>query len=49
VVEFWRLNPEISLGLTAAQWISLGLAGVGLVGMSLAVRERSAAPALRRS
>ena len=49
VVEFWRLNPQIALGLTAAQWISIGLALVGIAGMAIAARESAATPALRRS
>jgi phosphatidylglycerol:prolipoprotein diacylglycerol transferase len=49
VVEFWRFNPEIALGFTAAQWISLGLAAVGLVGMGVAARRGAVTPALRRS
>jgi phosphatidylglycerol:prolipoprotein diacylglycerol transferase len=49
VVEFWRLNPEIALGFTAAQWISIGLAAVGVAGMALAARAGSVEPALRKS
>jgi hypothetical protein len=49
VVEFWRVNTEIVLGLTAAQWTSIGLAAVGLVGMGVAARGAAAIPALRRS
>jgi phosphatidylglycerol:prolipoprotein diacylglycerol transferase len=49
VVEFWRVNTEIALGLTAAQWTSIGLAAVGLVGMGVAARGAAAIPALRRS
>lgn len=29
VVEFWRVNPAIALGMTEAQWFSVGLAVVG--------------------
>lgn len=29
VVEFWRVNPAIGLGLTEAQWFSVGLAVIG--------------------
>jgi phosphatidylglycerol:prolipoprotein diacylglycerol transferase len=49
VVEFWRLNPEVALGLTAAQWISIGLAAVGLAGMAISTRRDAVEPALRRS
>ncbi len=30
VVEFWRVNPVVGLGMTEAQWFSVGLAVVGL-------------------
>lgn len=30
VVEFWRVNPVIGLGLTEAQWFSVALAVIGL-------------------
>lgn len=33
VVEFYRVNPVAALGLTAAQWTSIGLILAGLVGM----------------
>jgi phosphatidylglycerol:prolipoprotein diacylglycerol transferase len=29
VVEFWRINPPLALGLTEAQWFSLGLIALG--------------------
>jgi phosphatidylglycerol:prolipoprotein diacylglycerol transferase len=29
VVEFWRVNSEIALGMSQAQWISLVLMGIG--------------------
>lgn len=29
-VEFWRVNPVIALGMTEAQWFSMGLAVIGL-------------------
>lgn len=35
VVEFWRTNPDVALGATAAQWISLGLMGMSLAGLGL--------------
>jgi phosphatidylglycerol:prolipoprotein diacylglycerol transferase len=49
VVEFWRLNPRIALDLTGAQWISIGLAVVGIAGMAIAAREGATAPVLRKS
>ena len=50
IVEFWRLNPKLALGLTGAQWVSLILGAIGLVGMALSARRAAAeAPALRRS
>lgn len=30
VVEFWRVNPAVGLGMTEAQWFSLILASLGL-------------------
>jgi phosphatidylglycerol:prolipoprotein diacylglycerol transferase len=33
LIEFYRINPPVALGLTAAQWVSLGLVVWGLVGM----------------
>lgn len=30
VVEFWRVNPDIALGMTEAQWFTLVLATLGL-------------------
>ena len=38
VVEFWRRNPEWMFGLTVAQWISLGLIVVGVVGRARLAR-----------
>jgi phosphatidylglycerol:prolipoprotein diacylglycerol transferase len=36
VVEFWRVNPEVALGLTEAQWFSLAfmLVGFGMLVIS---------------
>jgi prolipoprotein diacylglyceryltransferase len=31
VVEFWRINPVLALGLTEAQWFSVALIAVGLL------------------
>lgn len=39
VVEFYRVNPDLALGLTGAQWISIGLTLVGLVGMGWVYRR----------
>lgn len=33
VVEFWRVNPDLALGLTLAQWISLGFIAAGIAGL----------------
>ena len=30
LVEFWRANPEVALGFTEYQWISIALVGLGL-------------------
>jgi phosphatidylglycerol:prolipoprotein diacylglycerol transferase len=32
VIESWRVNPEVALGLTEPQWIGLGLIALGLGG-----------------
>lgn len=40
VVEFWRVNPAVGLGMTEAQWFSLVLASLGLW---LVIRPRSQA------
>lgn len=31
ITEFWRLTPEVALGLTMAQWMSFGLMIIGAV------------------
>jgi prolipoprotein diacylglyceryltransferase len=31
-IETLRLNPRVALGLTAAQWIAVGLIATGLAG-----------------
>jgi phosphatidylglycerol---prolipoprotein diacylglyceryl transferase len=31
LVEFWRINPPLALGLSEAQWFSAALMGLGLV------------------
>jgi phosphatidylglycerol:prolipoprotein diacylglycerol transferase len=36
IVEFWRINPRVDLGLSEAQLISLALIAVGL--LLLAIR-----------
>ncbi|HUP00371.1 MAG TPA: prolipoprotein diacylglyceryl transferase [Gemmatimonadota bacterium] len=41
VVEFYRVNVEVALGLTAAQWISLALAATGLAGIAWVYRRPS--------
>jgi phosphatidylglycerol:prolipoprotein diacylglycerol transferase len=41
VVEFWRLNAKIALGLTAAQWIAIGFFVVGLAGIAWVRRHPS--------
>ncbi|HVO93468.1 MAG TPA: prolipoprotein diacylglyceryl transferase [Terriglobales bacterium] len=30
IVEFWRVNPSLALGLSEAQWVSLALIPIGL-------------------
>jgi prolipoprotein diacylglyceryltransferase len=44
VVEFWRINPPLALGLTAAQLFSLVLVAIGAAGLLL---QRGRAPAPR--
>lgn len=43
LVEFWRINPPLALGLSEAQWFSLALMAFGLA--MLAWRPARAAPA----
>lgn len=43
LVEFWRINPPLALGLSEAQWFSLALMALGLA--MLAWRPARAAPA----
>ena len=38
VIEHWRLNPRVALGLSEAQWIGVGLIGLGIVLWTLAAR-----------
>lgn len=51
VVEFWRVNAKVALGLTAAQWIGIGFVLVGAAGIVWVRRNpvhtpaRSEAPA----
>lgn len=33
-IEFYRVNPEVALGLTDAQFVSLGLIALGVIGMT---------------
>jgi len=35
VVEFWRVNPAVGLGMTEAQWFSVILASLGLLAVVL--------------
>ena len=32
LIEHWRLNPRVALGLTEPQWIGIGLVALGLAG-----------------
>jgi phosphatidylglycerol:prolipoprotein diacylglycerol transferase len=41
-VEIWRLNPPIALGLTFAQWISLGLMTLGTLTLIRVLRTSKA-------
>jgi phosphatidylglycerol:prolipoprotein diacylglycerol transferase len=41
VIEHWRVNPRVALGLTEPQWIGIGLVAIGSVGW-LYFRTRAA-------
>jgi phosphatidylglycerol:prolipoprotein diacylglycerol transferase len=43
VIESWRVNPKVALGLTEPQWIGLALIALGLSGW-LFYRRRAAVP-----
>lgn len=40
-IELWRINPEIALGLTAAQWLSVSMSILGAGGMLWVWRGRA--------
>jgi phosphatidylglycerol:prolipoprotein diacylglycerol transferase len=40
VIEHWRVNPEVALGLTEPQWIGIGLVVLGFVGWVYHARQR---------
>ncbi len=40
VIEHWRINPEVALGLTEPQWIGIGLVVLGSVGWVYYARQR---------
>ncbi len=42
VIEHWRVNPRVALGLTEPQWIGIGLVVFGLAGWLYYWRKRSA-------
>jgi len=33
VIETWRVNPRVALGLTEPQWIAIGLVTLGVIGL----------------
>lgn len=46
VIEHWRVNPAVALGMTEPQWIGVGLVATGLAGwLYFFARGRSAAAA----
>ena len=47
VVEFWRVNPVLGLGLTEAQWFSIAMIAVGLWQLLWRTRVEKVAPARR--
>jgi phosphatidylglycerol:prolipoprotein diacylglycerol transferase len=48
VIESWRVNPRVALGLTEPQWIGIALIAVGAVGWLHYRRQASAAAAPAR-
>jgi phosphatidylglycerol:prolipoprotein diacylglycerol transferase len=44
VIESWRVNPKVALGLTEPQWIGLGLIVIGVSGWIWFARRGAAAP-----
>lgn len=42
VIEQWRINPEVALGLTEPQWIGVGLVVAGLAGWVYYFRKAQA-------
>ncbi len=40
VIEQWRVNPEVALGMTEPQWIGVGLVLTGAVGWAWFARQR---------
>jgi prolipoprotein diacylglyceryltransferase len=47
LVEFWRLNPPLALGLSEAQWFSLAFMALGII--LLMIRPPKTAPAKIRA
>jgi phosphatidylglycerol:prolipoprotein diacylglycerol transferase len=47
VIETWRVNPKVALGLTEPQWIGLALIALGVSGWLFYRRRAAAAPALK--
>jgi prolipoprotein diacylglyceryltransferase len=41
MVETWRINPELALGMSEAQWFGLALAAIGLWQLIRARKARS--------
>ncbi len=41
VIEFWRINPKLALGLTEPQWIGLGLLVSGATGWLIFHKRRA--------
>ncbi len=47
-IEIWRVNPEVALGLTAAQWLSLTMAVSGAAGMAWLWRNRRGSAGVKK-
>lgn len=44
VIEHWRVNPRVALGMSEAQWIGIGLVVLGIVLWTIAARKATDQP-----
>jgi prolipoprotein diacylglyceryltransferase len=42
LVEFWRINPRVALGLSEAQWIAIPMMIIGATAWVLSGEKREA-------